>query len=62
MAGEVNPYSDEGPNIGEGDVVLVLAAGDVVFVFGMGSNNPAVKDRAGDLAPVGAAGNAQNLP
>ncbi len=37
-------------------------AGDVVFGFGMGSINPALKDRAVLGGPVGAAADMGNLP
>ena len=46
-----------------GDAVLVEAAVDGVFVIGMGSINPALKDRAGYLCPLaGAAADMANLP
>lgn len=44
------------------DAVWVEETFDAVFVFGMGLVSPALKDRAGNLAPEGAAGSAQNLP
>ena len=46
-----------------GNVVFSEMAFDVVLVIGMGSIDPALKDRAGHLCPLaGAAANTENLP
>ena len=46
-----------------GAVVFSEMAFDVVLVIGMGSINPALKDRAGYLCPLaGTAANPGNLP